>query len=52
MFSFIFQAYIEYEDAADCESAKRALVGREFDGKPVLAMFFPLRDFRSRDLHW
>ncbi|XP_038045424.1 serine/threonine-protein kinase Kist-like [Patiria miniata] len=44
------KAFVEFEDALDCEAAQRALVGRQFDGKPLLATFYPINDYRSQIL--
>ncbi|XP_033643294.1 serine/threonine-protein kinase Kist-like isoform X2 [Asterias rubens] len=44
------KAFVEFEDALDCENAQRGLVGRQFDGKPLLATFYPIDDYRSQIL--
>ena len=36
-------AYIEFEEASDCQRACTGLTGRNFDGKPILATFYPAR---------
>jgi len=36
-------AYIEFEEASSCFRAQSGFTGRTFDGKPVIAAFYPAK---------
>ena len=35
-------AYIEFQEASDCQEALQSLGGKKFDGQIVFALFYPL----------
>ena len=36
-------AYIEFQEASDCQHACSGLTGRTFDEKTVIAVFYPIQ---------
>ena len=45
----ILHVYIEFVQVADSITAQRALTGRLFNGKPVVATYFLVNDYQSQD---
>lgn len=51
--SFIlsWQVFVEYANAGDSKEAQRLLTGRTFDGKFVVATFYPLSAYKRGYLY-
>ncbi|KAJ6655471.1 hypothetical protein lerEdw1_005172 [Lerista edwardsae] len=46
-----FQVFVEYANAGDSKAAQRALTGKRFDGKFVVATFYPLSAYKRGYLY-
>ena len=49
--SLSFQVFVEYANAGDSKAAQKLLTGRMFDGKFVVATFYPLSAYRRGYLY-
>lgn len=45
------QVFVEYANAGDSKAAQRLLTGRMFDGKFVVATFYPLTAYKRGYLY-
>ncbi|XP_030582726.1 serine/threonine-protein kinase Kist [Archocentrus centrarchus] len=45
------QVFVEYANSSDCKEAQRLLTGRTFDGKFVVATFYPLSAYKRGYLY-
>ncbi|XP_067388648.1 serine/threonine-protein kinase Kist isoform X1 [Emydura macquarii macquarii] len=45
------QVFVEYANADDCKAAQKLLTGRRFDGKFVVATFYPLSAYKRGYLY-
>lgn len=50
-FPFCPQVFVEYANSSDCKEAQRLLTGRTFDGKFVVATFYPLSAYKRGYLY-
>lgn len=48
---FVPQVFVEYANAGDSKEAQRLLTGRTFDGKFVVATFYPLSAYKRGYLY-
>lgn len=48
---FSRQVYVEYANSSDSKEAQRLLMGRTFDGKFVVATFYPLSAYKRGYLY-
>ena len=46
-----YNVYVEFKNAADCEKAQKMLTGRYFNGRLVIATFFPVQDFLKKHFY-
>lgn len=51
MVSYWLQVFVEYANAGDSKEAQRLLTGRTFDGKFVVATFYPLSAYKRGYLY-
>lgn len=51
MCSVPLQVFVEYANAGDSKAAQRLLTGRMFDGKFVVATFYPLTAYKRGYLY-
>lgn len=51
VFSVLLQVFVEYANAGDSKAAQKLLTGRMFDGKFVVATFYPLSAYKRGYLY-
>ena len=51
VFSILLQVFVEYANAGDSKAAQKLLTGRMFDGKFVVATFYPLSAYKRGYLY-
>ena len=47
--TFMFQIFVEFEDADQCRQAHSALAGRKFANRVVVTSFFPLMQYQQKN---
>lgn len=47
----LFQVFVEYANAGDSKAAQKMLTGKIFDGKFVVATFYPLSAYKRGYLY-
>lgn len=47
----VFQVFVEYANAGDSKAAQKMLTGKIFDGKFVVATFYPLSAYKRGYLY-
>lgn len=47
----VHQVFVEYANSSDSKEAQRLLTGRTFDGKFVVATFYPLSAYKRGYLY-
>lgn len=51
LFLSLFQVFVEYANAGDSKAAQKMLTGKIFDGKFVVATFYPLSAYKRGYLY-